>query len=59
MTQVDYDRMQLGKFAVDEALWGDIAITAALLRDGLGFGGLASGSGSNTRAISPLLSEKR
>jgi thiamine pyrophosphate-dependent acetolactate synthase large subunit-like protein/CDGSH-type Zn-finger protein len=34
--QVDYDRMTLGKFhPVDEALWGDVATTAALLRDGL------------------------
>ena len=31
--QVDFDRMTLGKFhAVDEAIWGDVAITAALLR---------------------------
>jgi thiamine pyrophosphate-dependent acetolactate synthase large subunit-like protein len=30
--QVDFDRMQLGKFhPVDEALWGDIGVTAALL----------------------------
>jgi len=33
IVQVDFDRMMLGKFhAVDEAVWGDIAITAALLR---------------------------
>ncbi len=34
--QVDFDRMALGKFhPVDEAVWGDIAVTAGLLRDGL------------------------
>ena len=34
--QVDFDRMALGKFhGVDEAVWGDIGVTAALLRDGL------------------------
>jgi len=34
--QVDFDRMALGKFhAVDEAVWGDIGVTAALLRDRL------------------------
>ena len=34
--QVDFDRMALGKFhAVDEAVWGDIGITAALMRDTL------------------------
>jgi len=34
--QVDFDRMALGKFhAVDEAVWGDIAKTAARLCDGL------------------------
>ncbi len=34
--QVDFDRMALGKFhAVDEAVWGDIAVTAALMRDRL------------------------
>lgn len=32
--QVDFDRMALGKFhAVDEAVWGDIAITAKLMAD--------------------------
>ena len=36
VVQVDFDRMQLGKFhAVDEALWGDIGITARLLHDRL------------------------
>ncbi len=35
--QVDFDRMALGKFhGVDEPVWGDIAITAGLLRQGLG-----------------------
>ena len=34
--QVDFDRMALGKFhGVDEPIWGDIGVTAALLRDGL------------------------
>ncbi len=34
--QVDFDRMALGKFhGVDEAVWGDIGVTAALLRDDL------------------------
>ena len=34
--QVDFDRMALGKFhPVDEPVWGDIGITAALLRDRL------------------------
>ena len=34
--QVDFDRMALGKFhGVDEPVWGDIGVTAALLRDGL------------------------
>ncbi len=34
--QVDFDRMALGKFHdVDEAIWGDIGVTAGLLRDGL------------------------
>jgi pyruvate oxidase len=34
--QVDFDRMQLGKFhGVDEALWGDIGVTARILRDRL------------------------
>ncbi len=34
--QVDFDRMALGKFhGVDEPIWGDIGMTAALLRDGL------------------------
>jgi len=34
--QVDFDRMALGKFhGVDEAVWGEIGVTAALLRDGL------------------------
>ncbi len=34
--QVDFDRMALGKFhAVDEPIWGDIGITARLLRDRL------------------------
>ena len=33
IVQVDFDRMMLGKFhAVDEAVWGDIATTAAILR---------------------------
>ena len=32
--QVDFDRMALGKFhAVDEAVWGDVAISARLMRD--------------------------
>ena len=32
--QVDYDRMILGKFhAVDEAVWGEIGITAKLMRE--------------------------
>lgn len=32
--QVDYDRMTLGKFhAVDEAVWGEIGITAKLMRE--------------------------
>lgn len=32
--QVDFDRMALGKFhGVDEPIWGDIGVTAALLRD--------------------------
>lgn len=35
--QVDFERMALGKFhGVDEPVWGDIAITARLLRAGLG-----------------------
>jgi thiamine pyrophosphate-dependent acetolactate synthase large subunit-like protein/CDGSH-type Zn-finger protein len=35
--QVDFDRMQLGKFhAVDEPLWGDIGVTARLLRERVG-----------------------
>ncbi len=34
--QVDFDRMALGKFhGIDEPIWGDIGITAALMRDGL------------------------
>ena len=34
--QVDFDRMALGKFhGVDEPIWGDIGVTAALLGDGL------------------------
>ena len=34
--QVDFDRMALGKFhGVDEPVWGDIGVTAALMRDGL------------------------
>ncbi len=34
--QVDFDRMTLGKFhGVDEPVWGDIGVTAGLLRDGL------------------------
>ncbi len=34
--QVDFDRMALGKFhGVHEPVWGDIAVTAALMRDGL------------------------
>jgi len=34
--QVDFDRMALGKFhAVDEAVWGEIGLTAGLLHDGL------------------------
>ena len=34
--QVDFDRMALGKFhGVDEPIWGDIGVTAALLCDGL------------------------
>ncbi len=34
--QVDFDRMALGKFhPVDEPVWGDIGITAALMRDRL------------------------
>ncbi len=34
--QVDFDRMALGKFhGVDEPVWGDIGVTAALLREGL------------------------
>ena len=34
--QVDFDRMALGKFhGVDEPIWGDVAITASLLRGGL------------------------
>ena len=32
--QVDYDRMALGKFhAVDETVWGDVGISAKLLKD--------------------------
>ncbi len=35
--QVDFDRMALGKFhSVDQALWADIGITAALMKDRLG-----------------------
>ena len=38
--QVDFDRMALGKFhAVDEVVWGDIGVTAGLLRDQLPAGG--------------------
>ncbi len=34
--QVDFDRMALGKFhGVDEPVWGDIGVTATLLREGL------------------------
>ena len=34
--QVDFDRMALGKFhGVDEAVWGDIGITARLMREQL------------------------
>ena len=34
--QVDFDRMALGKFhGVDEPVWGEIGVTAALMRDGL------------------------
>ncbi|MCG8595115.1 MAG: CDGSH iron-sulfur domain-containing protein [Kiloniellales bacterium] len=34
--QVDFDRMALGKFhGVDEPVWGDIGVTAALLLEGL------------------------
>ncbi len=34
--QVDFDRMALGKFhSVDDPVWGDIGVTAALLRDAL------------------------
>lgn len=34
IVQVDYDRMALGKFhAVQEAIWGDVAITARLLAE--------------------------
>ena len=34
--QVDFDRMTLGKFhPVDEPVWGDIGITATLLREGV------------------------
>ena len=37
--QVDFDRMALGKFhRVDEAVWGDIGITARLMREGLAEG---------------------
>ena len=36
IVQVDFDRMALGKFhAVEEAVWGDIGLTAVLLRDRL------------------------
>ena len=39
IVQVDFDRMALGKFhAVDEAVWGDIGTTAALLAERLGDG---------------------
>jgi len=32
--QVDFDRMQLGKFhAVDEPVWGDIGVTAAMMAE--------------------------
>jgi len=34
--QIDFDRMALGKFhAVDEALWGDVGVSASLLREAL------------------------
>ena len=34
--QIDFDRMALGKFhGVDEAVWGEVGVTAALLRDSL------------------------
>ncbi len=36
VVQVDFDRMQLGKFhGVDELVWGDIGVTARTLADGL------------------------
>ncbi len=37
IVQVDFDRMMLGKFhGVEEPVWGDIGITARLMREGLG-----------------------
>jgi thiamine pyrophosphate-dependent acetolactate synthase large subunit-like protein len=34
--QVDFDRMALGKFhGIDEPIWGDIGVTAALMQNGL------------------------
>ena len=41
--QVDFDPMVLGKFhAVDVPVWGEIGVTAALLKDGLTGGHEAS-----------------
>ena len=41
--QVDLDPMMLGKFhAVDVPVWGEIGVTAALLKDGLSGGGDAT-----------------
>jgi thiamine pyrophosphate-dependent acetolactate synthase large subunit-like protein/nitrite reductase/ring-hydroxylating ferredoxin subunit len=41
--QVDFDRMMLGKFhAVDVPVWGEIGVTAGLLRDALAGRGSAS-----------------